>query len=137
MLPDAIRALIEDEQRRQHGRLIEGTELNHYLEKLGERAEILSDSVAGQCRGFVAFYGNDESTKQAYITMVLVAPEYRGLGIGTALVSCVLELARRRGFTTCRLEVAESNADAFAIYSALGFRHVEQRGGRQLLEVRL
>ena len=137
MLPESIRALIEDEQHRQDGRLVEGIELDRYVKKLGDRAELLSDSVAGRCRGFVAFYCNDESTKQAYITMVLVAPEYRRLGIGSALVSCVLELARRRGFTTCRLEVAESNAAASAIYSALGFVLVERRDGRQLLEVRL
>ena len=137
MLPDAIRALIEEEQRRQNGHLVEGIELDQYLKKLGDFAELVSDSVAGRCRGFVAFYCNDESTKQAYITMVLVAPEHRRLGIGSALVSCVLDLARRRGFTTCRLEVAESNADAFAIYSALGFVLVERRGDRQLLEVRL
>jgi ribosomal protein S18 acetylase RimI-like enzyme len=137
MLPDAIRALIEDEQRRQGGRLVEGVELDQYLTKLGERAELLSDAVAGCCRGFVAFYCNDESTKQAYITMVLVAPEYRRMGIASALVSCVLELARRRGFTACQLEVAESNADASSLYTALGFVPVERRGPRQLLEVRL
>jgi len=137
MLPDAIRTLIEDEQHRQGGHLVEGIDLDQYLKKLGECAELLSDSVAGRCRGFVAFYCNDESTRQAYITMVLVAPEYRRLGIASALVSCVLTLARRRGFTTCRLEVAESNVGAYSVYTALGFVLVERRGPRQLLEVRL
>lgn len=136
-LHDSIRSLILAEQTRQENRFIEGVDLDEYLAKLADRAEILSDSVAGRCRGVVAFYCNDESTKQAYITLVLVDPRDRGLGIGRALVACVLDLAKRRGFTSCRLEVAQRNEAAHAMYLSLGFRVVGSSAHKHLLEIGL
>ncbi len=137
MLPDSIRSLILEEQARQENRFIEGIEMDSYLARLAERAEILSDCVAGRCRGFVAFYCNDQATRQAFITLVLVDPRDRELGIGRALVSGVLELARGRGFTSCRLQVAPRNEVAQAMYLSLGFRVVESDAGRHFLEVGL
>lgn len=137
MLPESIRAMILDEQVRQANRFVAGVDLQEYLIKLGERAEIVSDSVDGRCRGFVAFYCNDETTKQAYITLVLVDPRDRGLGIGRALVACVLDLAKRRGFTSCRIEVGQSNDAARSLYADMGFRVVEARAATHLLEIGL
>jgi ribosomal protein S18 acetylase RimI-like enzyme len=137
MLPDAIKSLILEEQARQSNRFVEGVDLEVYLVKLGEKAEILSDSVHGRCRGLVAYYCNDESTRQAFVTLVLVNPLDRGLGLGAALLSCVLSMARSRGFTTCRLEVARENEAAQALYRSLGFRPVGERSGKDLLEVAL
>jgi GNAT superfamily N-acetyltransferase len=50
-----------------------------------------------------------------------VAPEYRGRGIGEALVSRVVIEARSRGHTTLALEVVESNAVAMRLYERCGF----------------
>jgi ribosomal protein S18 acetylase RimI-like enzyme len=136
MLHESIRSLILAEQARGGG-FIEDVDLDTYLAKLGASAEILSDIIAGRCRGFVAFYCNDTATRQAYITLVLVDPQDRGTGLGGALVSGVLEIARRRGFTSCRLEVATRNTAAHAIYLSLGFRVVEERGHKNLLEIAL
>jgi ribosomal protein S18 acetylase RimI-like enzyme len=137
MLPEPIRTLILDEHARQGNQFVEDVDLDAYLAKLGDKAEILSDSTDGRCRGFVAFYCNDLATKQAYITLVLVDPRDRGLGIGRALVACVLDLARRRGFASCRLEVARRNGIAHAMYLSLGFHVVEDRAHKDLLEIGL
>lgn len=137
MLPDSIRSLILDECTRQQDRFIQDVDLDEYLAKLSERAEILSDCVGGRCRGFVAFYCNDESTKQAFITLVLVDPHDRGVGIGRALVACVLDLAKRRGFTSCRLEVDPRNEVAHALYLSLGFCVVDARAPKHRLEIGL
>lgn len=137
MLPESITALIRDEQSRQANHFIEGVDLESYLAKLGEKAEILSDSAEDRCRGFVAFYCNDRATRCAYITLVLVDPRDRGLGIGRTLVAGVLDLARGRGFATCRLEVATRSEAARAMYSALGFRVIEERAGKELMEIAL
>jgi ribosomal protein S18 acetylase RimI-like enzyme len=137
MLPEPIRALIVDEQARHANRLIEGVDLEAYLAKLGEKAELLSDSVAGRCRGVVAFYCNDESTKQAFLTLVLVASADRGAGLGRALVGCVLDIARHRGFLSCRLEVAQGNDVGRRMYKSLGFRIVQEKGERHVMEVAL
>jgi [ribosomal protein S18]-alanine N-acetyltransferase len=137
MLPESIRSLILDEQVRLQNRFLEGVDLEAYLAKLGDRAEILSDSAGGRCRGFVAFYCNDASSRQSYITLVLVDPIDRGTGLGRSLVAGVLEIARRRGFSSCRLEVAKHNQAAHAMYRSIGFRVVEDRGGKDVLEIAL
>lgn len=137
MLPDQIVTMILEEQSRQGGRFIQGVEIGPYLAKLGEKAEIVSDSLGGRCRGFVAFYCNDMNTRKAFITLVLVDPRDRGLGLGQALVAFVLNVARLRGFTACQLEVAKTNQVAYNMYVSQGFRLVEERGGMYLLETRL
>lgn len=137
MLPGPIAALIRAEQARQQDRFVEGIDFETYLAKLGERAEVLSDTEGGRCRGVVAFYANDHATRQAFITMVLVDPGDRGLGLGRALVACVLEMVKQRGFVSCRLEVAKDNVAAHAIYRELGFKTVEDRGTKDLMSVAL
>jgi len=73
----------------------------------------------------------------SYITLVLVDPRDRGLGIGQALVDFVFSVARRRGFTVCRLEVGKSNQAAYKMYLSQGFRLVEDHGEMHLMEVNL
>lgn len=137
MLPDAIRSLVLDEHAREPQHFLDGVDVDAYLAKLADRAEVLCDWASGRCRGVVAFYCNDEATRQAFITLVLVDPRDRRLGIGRALVSCVLELARQRGFTSCRLEVARHNDTAHDLYASLGFRVVETRSRTDVLEIGL
>lgn len=137
MLPDSISSLILQEHERQSHHLVEGVDIEVYLAKLAAKAEILSDSVADRCRGFVAFYCNDQVMKRAFITMVIVNPGDRGMGIGRALVACVLDLARRRGFTSCRLEVDKTNEPARAMYRTLGFGVIEDHGAKDLMEIAL
>lgn len=137
MLNEAIRGMIIDEQARQSNRFVEGVDLEAYLHRLGERAEILADTHAGRCRGFVAFYCNDLATRQAFITLVLVDPQDRATGLGRALVTGVLEICRQRGFVSCRLEVRKDNAAALGMYRALGFAPVEERATTELLELAL
>ena len=137
MLTGPIRQLILDEQARQSGRFIEGVELDAYLRKLDEKAEIHADERDGRCRGFVAYYCNNQQTRQAFITSVVVAPQDRGTGLGRELVRAVLDTCRQRGFTSCRLEVRSDNTAAIAMYSALGFTAVGERDHRQVLEIAL
>ena len=135
MLTEAVRELILAEQARQRDRFIEDVALDVYLAKLDRHAEILADMGGDRCRGFVAFYCNDRSTAQAFITLVLVDPRDRGLGIGRALVACVLELVKQRGFTSCRLEVAKDNTAAHPLYRSLGFCAAGGNDRKDLLEI--
>lgn len=136
-LPDAIVTLIREEQARQEGRFIRHPDLPAYLAKLADHAEIVSDTSGGRCRGFVAFYGNDLKTRQAFITLVVVDPRDRGTGLGQALVGCVLAIVRQRGFTSCRLEVAKDNRPAYELYTKQGFQVVADGTDYHLLEIAL
>ena len=137
MINTSVASLIRDEHARTAGGFIGVPDLDEYLAKLEETAEFVSDSTTNRCRGFVAFYCNDLVTRQAYITLVLVSPVDRGVGLGRTLVDQVLAIARQRGFVACRLEVNASNGVAYAMYRALGFEFLEDRGRSHLLEVKL
>ena len=137
MLPDSIKQLVLEEQERQANRFIEDVAIEDYLAKVSANAEFVFDSADGRCRGAVAFYCNDHSTKLAFITFLVVDPRDRGSGVASSLVHRVLELARQRGFRSCRLEVAKANDPARSMYRSLGFRLVETRSERELLEIAL
>lgn len=137
-LTDSMRSLILEEHARPGSRLFdEDADIDRYLAKLDAQAEIVADSVAGRCRGLVAFYCNDRNTKEAYITLVLVDPRDRGIGLGRALVAFVLGVAKERGFLSCRLEVSKHNRVAYDMYRSQGFYLVEERPRKYLLEIRL
>lgn len=50
-----------------------------------------------------------------------VAPEARGRGLGDALVAAVVSWATDAGYPILRLEVADANAAAVALYARAGF----------------
>lgn len=134
MLTDAITTLIHEEQARQDGRFIEAGDLDAYLKKLDERADIVSESDGARCRGFVAFYCNNLVTRRAFVTLVAVAPQDRQSGLARTLVTRALDICRERGFVSCGLEVRADNAPALALYEGLGFETVSEQDGRRVLE---
>ena len=61
-----------------------------------------------------------------FIGMTGVHPDYRGTGLGTAVVVAGLEYLRGEGITTVDLEVDSQNPPARELYLKLGFRQVHQ-----------
>ncbi|NPV48873.1 MAG: GNAT family N-acetyltransferase [Armatimonadetes bacterium] len=51
-----------------------------------------------------------------------VVPEMRGQGVGTELLTLLVEEARRRGYCRLQLQVQEDNDRAWQFYEARGFR---------------
>ena len=56
---------------------------------------------------------------------LFVAPEARGLGVGTALLDAVVDEAKRRGYTQVRLDVVDTNPRAKALYKHVGFKELK------------
>ena len=132
ILREEIIDLIRGEQKRQSNNFVpEGSE---YLTKLAVSAEVLSHDVHGECLGFIFFYCNDPGKHSSYITLLMVSPDARGLGIGASLVQYVLTLTVQRGFNVCRLEVRKENIAAIKLYKKMGFCEIENRGDKLLLE---
>jgi ribosomal protein S18 acetylase RimI-like enzyme len=50
-----------------------------------------------------------------------VLQDYRGQGIGTALIRAAIDMARATGLTRIELTVREQNARAIELYERLGF----------------
>lgn len=57
--------------------------------------------------------------REAYVSHVFVAPAWRRRGIGRALVSAIVDDARRAGLVRVRLH---ATADGRRLYESLGFR---------------
>ena len=63
------------------------------------------------------------------INNVVVAEEYRGLGIGKKMLSYLMEEGRSIGIENYTLEVRVSNAPAIHLYESLGFKSEGIRPG--------
>jgi ribosomal-protein-alanine N-acetyltransferase len=70
--------------------------------------------VAGFCAFWLVF-------DEIHINNVAVRPQFRGQGMGTAIMRHVLDEARRLGARRATLEVRASNEGARRLYERLGF----------------
>lgn len=132
---DEIANLIRAESA--SGAIFADIDVDEYLRKLVASAEFCVHLDKGRCAGFVAYYCNDETTRIAYITLILLAREARGSGIGRALTQYVIGQARERGFVACRLQVRKSNPRAQKFYRELGFEKIGADEVRDLMEFKL
>lgn len=64
---------------------------------------------------------------EAQVTNIAIAPEWRGRGLGNALMADLIQAAMQRGATAMTLEVRPSNAPALALYAHYGFRAAGRR----------
>jgi GNAT superfamily N-acetyltransferase len=62
------------------------------------------------------------SADVAELTRVYVRPEFRGKGVGKAIVEVILANARTQGYRTICLETAIFMKEAHALYRSFGFR---------------
>jgi GNAT superfamily N-acetyltransferase len=64
----------------------------------------------------------DDPAVYAWVHDIFVRPEHRRRGVATALMTAAESFVRSRGARELRLGVIDRNADARALYQALGFR---------------
>lgn len=81
-----------------------------------------NDALVGFIAGEVHDGDHGVVARVAWISTVAVLPEYRGQGIGTALMKACEE---RLSTATVRLSVRRSNTGAIRLYEALGYHPVE------------
>jgi ribosomal protein S18 acetylase RimI-like enzyme len=74
----------------------------------------------------VCFYGVSTFRARPLLNIhdLAVLPEYRGRGVGRALLAAVEEHARRKGCCKLTLEVQDQNTRARALYQQVGFEDV-------------
>lgn len=82
-----------------------------------------------QSIGYCAFYANDEDTKEAYVTLIAVHPEYQNQRIGKMLINYSMEIAQMQGMQSCSLEVKKNNSSAIRFYLANGFVFLKEKDG--------
>ena len=95
--------------------------LRDYARKLSESAVVDIVSLDHKIAGFSAYYCNDVSTKQAFLTQIAVADEYRGRSIGNILLEACIETSRQKGMEKLILEVDDDNTAALKLYAKYEF----------------
>ncbi len=66
---------------------------------------------------------------EAQVTNVAIAPDYRRQGIGSQLMTALIDAVKARGASAMTLEVRPSNTAALALYTSFGFRDTGRRPG--------
>jgi ribosomal protein S18 acetylase RimI-like enzyme len=86
--------------------------------------ELLFASAAdGSALGCVALQRLDNATCE--MKRLYVRPAARGLGLGVALVTAIIEAAVELGYTEMKLDTLPWLTDAFALYTRFGFVDIE------------
>ncbi|MCI8520997.1 MAG: ribosomal protein S18-alanine N-acetyltransferase [Clostridia bacterium] len=78
----------------------------------------------GECIGYAGFWN---VSGEGGITNIAVLPEYRRMGVGTALVSALVREAEKLCLDILTLEVRKSNFAAQGLYNSFGFDIIGER----------
>lgn len=89
------------------------------IEALQNRTKFYVFEKSGKVLGYV---GVSIILDEGYITNVAVLPEYRGLGIGNALMKKLEDLAKLENLSFISLEVRVSNQKAISLYEKFGYK---------------
>jgi [ribosomal protein S18]-alanine N-acetyltransferase len=82
----------------------------------------VNGQVMGYCGCWLIF-------DEAHITNLAIHPDYRGKGLGEAVLTYVMGMMQRQGVTKMFLEVRVSNQAAQSLYQKLGFTYSGIRHG--------
>jgi N6-L-threonylcarbamoyladenine synthase/protein kinase Bud32 len=85
--------------------------------------------VAESPWGLLGYAGLMTTADEGHVMNLAVRSDARGRGLGTALLSALVDEAGHRGLSRLTLEVRPSNAEAVALYERAGFRAVGRRPG--------
>lgn len=122
-----VRALAAYEQLEDQ---VEATADDFRAHLFGHRpaAEALVAEVESRAVGFALFFTNFSTFRGRpglYLEDLFVEPEYRGRGIGKALIATVARQAEGRGYARLEWSVLDWNAPSIAFYRALGARPMD------------
>jgi ribosomal protein S18 acetylase RimI-like enzyme len=70
--------------------------------------------------------------EEIYIGGIQILPEYRGRGIGTALLKNLIEESTKAS-KTIRLEVFHNNLQALRLYEKVGFKVIEENDQQKIM----
>ena len=117
--------LLDEDLDRRVGRVIKRDKYTQFnqLDKIHEAIVVYQD---GKPIGGGAIRPYDETAIE--LKRVFVRPEGQGHGIGTELVSKLIERAKELGYEKMILETGDLLAESVHVYSKLGFRKIPNYG---------
>lgn len=97
------------------------------LDAIKVRTGVYLVAISNSC--VCGYIGADFVLEAGYITNVAVKECARRIGVAAALVTALIEKAKKTGLKYLTLEVRPSNAPAIALYKRFGFNRVGVRRG--------
>ena len=73
---------------------------------------------------FAILYERKVSEGELFMDGIVVDPEMRGRGVGTAILEKLSEFAIENGYKTIKLEVIDTNSRARNLYESQGFKEI-------------
>lgn len=98
-----------------------------YVEKIKEHASIISVHNNDSLVAFIAYYDNDPNFDFAFLSMLAVSNDFKGMGYGKSLLEISIRKIEKKGFKRYGLEVKKNNFDAIKLYEKYGFVFKEER----------
>ena len=84
-------------------------------------------TVLRECIGRVPAIADETEAGEYYLDSIAVLPEFRGRGIGSALISALCDKAFAEGHSCVGLIVDYDNPQAEKLYTSMGFERVGTR----------
>ena len=78
--------------------------------------------VAQKDNKVLGYVGISAIIDEGYVTNIAVFPEYRNMGVATAMLRHLFDFAKKQNLAFISLEVRESNFTAISLYEKLGFK---------------
>lgn len=97
-------------------------DVNDYVDKIYSKAKIINYMYNDDLIGFIAFYDNDKTKKEAYLTMLAVDPSFHKMGYGKILIKNAIEYLILNKFSSFKLEVRSNNLSAIKLYETFDFK---------------
>jgi GNAT superfamily N-acetyltransferase len=133
-LANLVRELAIYEKLEQHAKATP-EDFRRHLFGPNPAAEAALAEVDDQPVGFALWFTNFSTFRGQpglYLEDLFVRPEFRGLGIGKALLASLARLAMERGYGRLDWSVLDWNAPSIAFYRALGARPLDEWTGYRL-----
>ena len=108
--------------------------LEAYVDKVIKHGCIISIAENDALKAFMAYYANNHESKEAFMSMAIVAPDARRFGYGRRLVEFCLTDLFFKGFKKCRTEVHHLNQAALNVLKKSGFVEYARKESFILLE---
>ena len=129
--------LINSHLAEEHYLDLELNNVDNYVRKIFELAEIRVKRVNGQIVGMIAYYKNDPKRTTGFLSLLLVSPSFYRRGFATSLMREAMSDLRKSHYETLKLEVSKLNEKALKFYAKWSYAVEEDYQDRFVLSVKL
>lgn len=98
-----------------------GIDLSEYLDKLLTKGEVVGVYSRHEILALAAFYCNDETGRNAYLSYIAISQEMRKSGLAQNLMGQVVEKSKAAGMATITTDISPGRSQLMAFYVKFGY----------------